>query len=465
MTLREYLTTLRRYWVGIAVLTVLGGVVAYGAASAAETEYQSSTSVLLTSELGGTGSDLVQGSTYVQNLVASYVLLATSEKVLQPVIDDLGLDTTPRALAGSVSADSPINTVLINIHVVGPNPSQVATIADAVTKSLSKAVSDVSPTIAGSGPAIRLSTMQSATVPSVPVAPNKRRWVAIGMAVGLLAGVGSALLRRTFGAAINDAADVARVTEVPVVGEIVEARRGTTLPAAVLENGLGLQAESLRGLTANLNFLGIGGGLRSLVVTSASPAESKSSIATSMAVVLAEASHRVLLVDADLRAPTLHLLTNLDNTIGLSTVLIGKDSVELAAQQWGHEGLHVLTSGPLAPNPSQLLNSDAMRKLLENAWHSYDYVIVDSAPLLSVTDAVWLGHMVDSVLLIARRGKTKPRSLHKALDALAASHTTVAGVVISRVTRRSKPGYGYTVAEQRSRPWSRKPRAKSVSSS
>ena len=443
MTLTEYLTTLRRHWVAIVLCTLVGGAAAFGLAQQRPVTYESSTSVLVTSELGGNGQDLVQGSTYVQNLVASYVRLVNSQRVLSPVIVELGLKTTPDHLAGSVSAESPTNTVIINIHVRGTNPVVVAKTANAVTASLSQAVSAMSPTVGSDKPAIRLSTVQTAGVSHVPVAPNKKRWVAIGLLLGLFVGLAYAYLRRTFGSLLTDADDVSRVTEVPLVGQVIESKRGVTLPMSVLENTEGQEAESLRGLAANLFYLGIGGGFRSMVITSALTGESKSSIATSLALVLSENNNRVLLIDGDLRAPTVHTLTGLDNSIGLSTVLIHEHTVATAAQQWGHQGLDVLTSGPLPPNPSQLLNSPEMRSLLEEAWSSYDYVVVDSAPLLSVTDAVWLGHMVDRVLLVVRRRRTKPRELAKALGVLESSRTAVAGIVLSRVPRRAHHGYGY----------------------
>jgi succinoglycan biosynthesis transport protein ExoP len=445
MALTEYLETLRRYWVALLVFIVVGMTCGFLYGAASPKVYESSTSVLLTSQLGENGSDLIQGSTYVQNLVATYVDLATSEKVLQPVIDDLNLDTTPRQLAQSITAESPLNTVLINLRARGEKPREVARLVDAVTDSLSEAVTDVSPRVGtGDTPATRLTTIESADVPQVPIAPDNRRLAALGALVGLVLGVGFALARRSFGSAITGPADVARVTDIPVVGEIVEARRGSTLPGAVLDSSTGQQAESLRGFTANLSFLGVDEGLRTVVVTSGSPEESKSSIASATALILAEASQRVLLIDADLRAPTQHVLTNLDNSIGLSSVLIGEAGLELAVQPWGYESLHVLTSGPIPPNPGQLLTSGAIQALIEKAEQNYDVIVIDSPPVLRVVDAVWLGHLADGVLLVARRGKTTPRNLKKALDILESAKSNVPGIVISRVQRGSRSTYGYT---------------------
>jgi succinoglycan biosynthesis transport protein ExoP len=440
MTLMEYVAALRRYWLAVVSLAILGAVGGYLFAASETPIYQSSTSVLVTSDLAASGSDLVQGSTYVSNLVSSYVILASSPKVLQPVIDELGLHTSPQSLAGHVTADSPLNTVLIDVAVTDPNPNRAAKIADAITASLSDAVKDVSPSVRDV-PAIHLTTLKPANVQHFPIKPRKKLITVLGGLLGLLLGLGFALARRSFGSAITNASDIARVTAVPVVGEIVESKRGMSLPSAVLSNSMGIEAESLRGLTANLSFLGVDRGLRSLVLTSASPGESKSSVATATALVLAEATHKVLLIDADLRAPSIHLLTNLDNSIGLSNVLIGEHSLESAVQPWGQEGLHVLTSGPTPPNPGQLLSSEAMRVLLARTESKYDFVILDSAPVLSVVDAVWLGHMVSGALLVARRGRTTSRALSRALDTLSSSRTSVSGVVISRVPRATRSPY------------------------
>jgi succinoglycan biosynthesis transport protein ExoP len=443
MTLAEYLGVFRRYWFGIVVLSLVGALCGYVVGARAEVKYRASTSVLVNTVISGSGNDILQGTTYVEKQISSYVGLVTSQRVLQSTIDKLHLHTTPKALAGSVSADSPTDTALININATSADPVQAAAIANAVTDSLSEEVAAVSPQFEGK-PAIRLSTVKNADVPRTAFAPNRRLYIVVGLLAGFLLGLVLALSRRSLGSAINDANDVARVTDLPVVGEIVASKPGTTLPAAVLKDPTGLEAESMRGLAANLSFLGVDHGLRSLVITSASTGESKSSLAASVSLVLAEGSNKVLLVDADLRKPTIHRLTNLDNSIGLSTVLIGKDTLELAVQPWGHEGLDVLTSGPSAPNPAQLLSSQAMRALVAKAEASYDFIVIDSAPLLSVADAVWLTRVASGMLVAVRRGKTHPRALRRAMEIVAPTRTSVLGLVITRVRRSSRAKYAYT---------------------
>lgn len=443
MSLTEYVALLRRSWLAIVALAVLGAVAAVAFAFVSTPVYRAQTSTLVTTDVGTNANELLQGSTYAESLVASYVRLVGSEAVLQPVIDEEGLDVTSRQLARRVSAESPLNTLVIDIAVTGTDPAETARVADAVTSSLADTVRDVSPQVDGT-PSIRLTIVESAAVPLVPIAPNTRLLALAGLVAGLVLGVAIALLRFVLGTPVRVAEDVSRVVDAPVLGSIVEARRDTRLSAAVIENPMGPEAESVRRLVANLGFVAVGGGVRSIVVTSASPAESKSSVASALALVLTEASRRVLLVDADLRAPTLHVVTNLDNTLGLSTVLIGEDTLEVAAQAWGrHAGLDVLSSGPTPPNPGQLLRSDAMEKFLSEASQTYDYVVIDTPPLGAVVDAVLVAQHASGALVVARRGKTKPRLLARALDAMTTANVTVLGVVMTRMPRPSRSAYGY----------------------
>jgi capsular exopolysaccharide synthesis family protein len=435
MTLVDYVTTLRRSWRLLLVVTLLGGLVAYGYSSQKSPSYRATATVLVSADRASTQADLVQGSTFVENLVNSYSLMASSQLVLQPVIDELGIDQTPRQLARSLSVDTPLNTVAINISVVRGDAAQSAKIANAVADELAVAVAKVSPVV-DDQPSVRVTTINPASEPRYPISPHKKRTTVLGLVIGLILAMAIALVRRILGGKVTDASDVALLTTVPTVGEIVEAKRRTTLPATVRQNPRSPQAESLRALAANLHYLSFDGGLRSLVITSPSPGEAKSNIATALSVILAEGAGRVLLVDADLRSPSVHSLTGLDNSVGLSSVLVGDTDLSSAVQHWGQTGLDVLTSGAVPPNPGQLLNSESLKAVLAEASSRYDLVIIDSGPLTLVSDAVWLGHLVDRVLVVAHSGRTKARALVEALDALASAGVPAAGVVVSRVRRR-----------------------------
>lgn len=464
MTLIEYVNTLRRHWKLIVAFTILGVTLSYALASTQPAVYRSSATVLVSADRAGSTSDLVQGSAYVESLVTSYAVVATSEIVLEPVIADLGLDTTPRELAGSIQTGSPTSTVLIEISAERTDPAEAQALANAVAEELANAVSEVSPSIADQ-PAVRVTTIESAGLPSVPFAPDLRRAAALGGAIGLILGVAFSLMLRTFGGRVrdaSDAADAAILSGTPVLGQVIKAPRRSTLPDVVFADPRSAEAESLRAVAANMHYLSVDGGVKSFLVTSSAPGEGKSSVACALALILAETSSRVLLVDADLRSPTMHQLTGLVSSVGLSTVLVGDVDFDSAVQPWSAHGLDVLTSGPVPPNPGQLLTSDALRSVLEQAKRRYDVVIVDTGPLSLVSDAVWLGHHVDGVLVVARRGKTKTRSLTRVLETLSAARTPASGVVVNgaRRSRRSTYAYGYgSVATKRQRRRLRRRRA------
>lgn len=441
MTLHDYVATLRRHWLVIALCTVLGAAGSAAYALTLPAQYSSRSSVMVIPERGENTADLVQGSNYVQNLVQSYAVLAASPYVLAPVIDELGLSLTPTALARQVDVSTPLNTVVIEISVVDGDPAVAQEVSDAVATELARAVGELSPEGADSRPAVRLETIAPAKSPTAPIAPDKKLYTALGAAVGLLLGVGYALLRRLLGMRVGDADDLATWSDVPVLGEVVRAGRGTTVPATVLTQPHGRVAESLRTVAANLRFVGVEDAVQVMLVTSGSPGEGKSSVATGLALSLAEAGNRVLLVDADLRRPAVGRFTQLDASVGLTTVLIGDAPLEEAVQAWGPDGLHVLTSGAPAPNPGRLLSSGALRAVVEEARRRYDYVVLDSAPLLSVSDPLWLSPLTDGVIVAARVGTTSRQRLSSTLARLDSAQATTLGVVLNGVRRSDRNAY------------------------
>lgn len=449
MSVGEYLKEIWRSWIVILTLTVLGGVAAFILSSSTPDTYRSTASVMLTSDRGTTTSELVQGSNYVEGLVSSYVILATSEIVLEPVVDTLSLDTTPQALARSISASSPLNSSIINIAATSRSPTLAQDIADEVTRSLTRVVTeDVSPTTADGSPTIRLTTIDHANLPKYPISPNTRVDVIVGILVGFAVGIVFAIVRALAWRTIHSREDVAQITSAPVIGELVEARRDLSPVAAILRDRRSVDAESVRSFAANLSFLNVGKRLRSFVITSASPAETKSSTVVALGLTLAETGVRVLLVDADLRHPSLADITQLEGAVGLTNVLIGEVALGDAAQRWTSDDLWVLTAGAVAPNPSQLIASNAMAAFIEHALGTYDIVIVDSAPLLSVTDAKWLGNVTDGAIVVTRFNRTSTRAFTRLIDAVEGAKVPLLGIVIARMPRRVRTRYGDSTYER-----------------
>ena len=442
MLVADYVKVVFRHWVVIVAMGMVGAAMGYAVALMTPPMYRATSSVLVTSDRGETPLEMVQGSNYAENLVATFVVLANSEIVLQPVIDELGLNTSVQALASVVSADSPLNTVIIDVHADSQDPALAQEITASVAKNLVQVVTrEVSPTAQDGSATIRLTTIQSANLPQYPYEPRKTLNVLVGglagLGIGGLLAVTRSLLRQT----VRSRDDIAQVTTVPVVGEVVGTPKGVTLPATLLKDPQGIQAESVRSAAANLSFLRMGKPMRSLVVTSASPSESKSSIVSALGLAVAE-TQRVLLIDADLRRPSLAKLSQLEGAVGLTSVLLGEISLHDAVQSWIKDGLDVLTAGALPPNPAQMLASSAMQDLIAQAVEDYDLVIVDSAPVLSVTDAKWLGHMTDGALIVSRYGRTSTRAIRKVIDAMEAASVPVLGLMITNMPRASHSRYG-----------------------
>jgi len=190
-------------------------------------------------------------------------------------------------------------------------------------------------------------------------------------------------------------------------------------------------SEQFRTIRTNIQFSTVDQEVRTLMVTSAGPGEGKSTTVANLAVVFAQQGKKVLLVDADLRKPTVHYTFNQINTYGLTSVLTREMTLEQAIRESEEENLAILTSGPVPPNPAELLGSRAMEAFFTNALELFDMVIFDTPPLLAVTDAQILSNKCDGTILVVSSGKTVKEQLLKAKDLLDAAQSKLLGVVFN----------------------------------
>lgn len=205
-------------------------------------------------------------------------------------------------------------------------------------------------------------------------------------------------------------------------------------------------SEQFRTIRTNINFMAIDKPIKTLALTSANVSEGKSTVTDNVAVVWAQTGQRVLLIDADLRRPTLHATFNKSNREGLTTILTSSDnSVDLRkiVQPSGVESLDILTSGPIPPNPAELLNSQRMKTLIESVKSIYDMVIVDVPPLLEVTDTQVLSHFLDAIVLVVKQGQTQKLAVKRAVELLNLAHANLLGYVMNDVNTDGDAGYGY----------------------
>lgn len=202
-------------------------------------------------------------------------------------------------------------------------------------------------------------------------------------------------------------------------------------------------SEQYRTIRTNLQFAAVDEDLSTMLVTSAGPSEGKSSTVANLAIVFAQQEKSVLLVDADLRKPTVHYTFRADNRRGLSSVLVGELSLAEAFTKSDHAGLDILPSGPIPPNASELLGSKAMTKLIEEAKGYYDLIIFDTPPVLAVTDAQILANQVDGSLLVVRSKQTDYDAAEKAKELLEPAHSKLLGAVLNDVEVKKNQYYYY----------------------
>ncbi len=202
-------------------------------------------------------------------------------------------------------------------------------------------------------------------------------------------------------------------------------------------------SEQYRTIRTTINFSLPGNEMKTLLFTSASKEEGKSTTSANMAVVFAESGKKVLLVDADMRKPTLHHTFHLNNHIGLSNLLIGKGELEQSVRDSGIPGLELLTSGQIPHNPAELLDSPMLDRLVAEMKERYDLIIFDSPPILSVTDSKILANKCDGTVLVVNTGKTEKQSAIKARDSLATSKAYIVGVVMNNYKLGKDHYYSY----------------------
>lgn len=446
MELRDYIRILHKNWVIILVLALAGAGAGAAYSLTRVPQYESSTQLYVSvrSEGAATG-DLVQGTNFARQIVASYVEVVPTAIVLQPVIDELGLDTTVGELARTIQASTPLNTVNIEISVTGADPELTARVADAVATSLTSTVQNTleRPADGGSSSSVQLTTVQPAVVPTAPFSPNTPLNITFGFALGLILGIGIAVLRTVLDTRVRTLHDIEALTDAPLLGGIAFDAEAPKRPLIVHADPRSPRAESFRALRTNLQFLNIEDGPRVFVVSSSGPGEGKSTTTTNLAIALAETGSRVALVDGDLRKPRVADYMAIEGGVGLTDVLIGRVDIADALQKWGPGELFVLPSGPIPPNPAELLGSAAMDQTLAALGKYFDYVLIDAPPLLLVTDAAVLAKKSLGIIMIAAAGRAKKQEVTGALRSLATAGGRLLGMVVTMLPTRGPDSYGY----------------------
>jgi polysaccharide biosynthesis transport protein len=441
--LKDYIRIIRKRWriIIAAMLVVLAGAALATALS--PKVYEATTQLFVSTSGGNDSSALLQGSSFTQQRVKSYADVITTPKVLDPVIAALKLNTTAEKLATHVTATVPLDTVLIEVAVTDASPRVAAEVANSVGEQFTNTVADLESVADGKSSPVKVTVVSVPTVPTAPISPKPTRNLALGVVLGLLLGLGLALLRDLLDTTIKGEKDCADVTDATVIGSIGFDPDAPKRPLIVQADPHSPRAEAFRTLRTNLQFVDAANHPRSIVFTSSLPSEGKTTTAANLAITMSASGARICVVEADLRRPRLLDYMGLDGSIGLTNVLIGQADLSDALQQFADGGLFVLGAGPVPPNPSELLGSAAMEKTLRELESQFDIVIIDTPPLLPVTDAAVLSTIVGGTVVVVGAGRINRESLARALQSLDAVKGRLLGIVVNMVPTKGADAYSY----------------------
>jgi len=487
MTLRDYGGVVaRRKWVVIAAVLICT-VIAVGITSTQTPVYSASSEVLVQPR----GQDGLFESQIINlnaRAIDTEIQVIEGEAVRSRVQQNLGLDGPP----SSANASAVGQTDVISIATRATNASNAAAVANAYASAyievrreqavnellaasaeVQTAIDDLQAQIDAlddddprrTGLITQLSNFQttldqlrvdaalrtggaavikSAVVPTDPVEPTPMRTAMLAAVVGLLLGLGAAFLLEYLDDKVRNEDDLGRLVDRPVLSVVPVDPPPDNRPIAISEPGHDA-VEQYRGLRTNLQFLGLDRPIKVVQCTSSLAGEGKTTTATNLAVVLAQAGHRVALVDADLRRPRVHEVFSLPQSPGFTDLLLGEDAnvVGHHLDIDGGNRLSVYTSGAVPSNPSEMLSSRRAHQLLNEMGGHYDYVIVDSAPVLPVSDSVALSGAVDGVIVVAHAGRVTNDNIVETIERLDRVSAPILGLVLNQASRSSNGTYAY----------------------
>jgi capsular exopolysaccharide synthesis family protein len=438
---RDFLTVLRTRWrtVAACALLLLGATAAY---TLTLTPTYTATARVYFSATGGESAKTQSGGTYVittQDL-GTYIEVLHSPALLDPLRQSLGL---PPNAPLNLSASAPPTASVLDITAVDTSAEGAARTANAVGPELARVALKFSPLLATTGQTVEATTINPAVPPSSPTSPDVRRNLALGLLAGLAIGVGVAFGRHALDTKVRSEADVKALSDRPMLSSIPLDKNTKGKPLSLVTDPHGVHAEAIRRLRTNLLFIDVTTGKHSFVVTSAMPGEGKTMTVINLAMALADTGARVLLVDGDLRNPSVAKTMGLEGGVGLTTILLGAATVDDVVQQWRDSSLFVLPAGQIPPNPSEILGSEPMETLFDHLTKEFDYVLVDSPPVLPVIDAVVINKLVGGLLFIVAADRTRKRDLQSAIKALTTVDASAAGFALNMVAGGATDPYRY----------------------
>jgi non-specific protein-tyrosine kinase len=505
INLKEYIYLFWSWSWLILLAGLVAGVITYIVSINTIPIYETSTR-LLVSDPPALRSQEYTGIVTGQTTTRTYAQMLVDRPVLEGVIAHLQLAMTPEDLKETVTVEPVRDTQLLVITVQNPDPVLAANITNTIAavfidrirvlqsqryaatqeslgqqiQEMERQIDETNQAIASETDASQLSQLQArlteyrslysqlvtnfeevrlaeaqnstnvvvsepASVPSLPVSPRTTRNTLLAAAVGMALAAAAVFSLDSLDDTIKNPDEVRQRFNLLILGMIASHETQDEKPIS-LYKPRSPAAEAFRALRTNITYAAVDTPLRRILITSATPQEGKTTVSSNLAVVLAQGEKKVILVDADLRRPQVHRKFGLGNIVGLSELfLMMRPLVSLprgVIQSSEAPGLDVVTSGKLPPNPAELLTSHKMTQFLEVLSKEYDLIVIDTPPVLTVTDAAALASRVDGVILVAKPGITKLSAFKQTVEQMRAIGARILGVVLNEVNPTSRK-YGY----------------------
>jgi capsular exopolysaccharide synthesis family protein len=446
LELRQVLAALRAGWWIVAVGLLLGGLVALLSSLLQTPLYTSRTQLFVSTTDSTSTSAAYTGSQLSEQRVTSYAQLVGGEELADRVVRQLGLEASTAAIANEITATPVPDTVLIDVTVTDPSATRAERIAEAIGAEFPRFVAQLEQPTGGGVSPVKVTVTDPPEAATNPSSPRTTRGLLFGLGVGALLGCAVAVARIRFDRTVRDTDELAGLAAAPVIGVIL--RDDSLQKKHVIDrNSSTRTAEAFRQLRTNLQFLNVDDPPKVIMISSAVPSEGKTTVAVNLALTLAEAGRSVTLVEGDLRRPRVTRYLGMVGGAGLTNILAGSAEVEDVLQPYGEGDLRVIAAGPTPPNPSELLASSHMFKLIDDLRGKNDFVLIDAPPLLPVADASGLAVIVDGVVLSVRYGSTKKEQLQQTRATLDRVGARTLGVILNIVPPKAEVtsayGYGY----------------------
>jgi len=421
-----------RRWPIIVAVTLIGVGIAVVAGAQVTPHYTAHADVLIST------TEEQSSSAPAERTVASYAEVLGGRTTASSVVAQLSLDRSIRSVDDDLSAKVVDGTAVLRVTATSTDADESAAMSQAAARAFVEWLKAQKTTLVSS-------IVSDAVAPAAASSPPQTLWRVVGGLIGLLVGLAVAASRQRADHSIRTPAELEQISGAPVLGAIAFDRGAVQTPLITSLGTHHPRFEAVRILRTNLQFVDIDQAHKVITVTSSVPGEGKSTTACNLAIALAQTGVRVALVEGDLRRPRLSEYLGLERTVGLTTVLVGRVTLEAGLQEAQTPGLDVLTSGALPPNPSEILQTTAMSSIIAELRQAYDIVLIDAPPLLPVTDASLLASMADGALLVVRHGETGREAVAGAVARLDAVGARLLGTVLSMapVKELARTGYGY----------------------